>query len=53
MYNHVVDLLVGMHRRLCLYAYLDVDLFLITAVHSRPMIPYHYTGGEDSSDDGH
>ena len=49
----VVDLSVGVHRRLCLCACLCVGLLLITAVHSLPMIPYHYTVGEDCSNDGH
>ena len=36
----VVDLSVGVHRRLCVCACLCVGLLLITAVHSLPMIPY-------------
>ena len=35
-----------------LTACLCVGLLLITAVHSLPMIPYHYTGGGDCSDKG-
>ena len=50
---HIVDLLVGIHRRLCLCVCLCVGLLLITAVHSLPMILYHYTGEwDDCSNDG-
>ena len=39
MYIVLVDLIVGVHKRLCLCACLYVGLLLITAFHYLPMIP--------------